>query len=329
MSNIGYNVLILAGCWIVAVGLGVYVTFVKQPEKLEQVQKAEQVIRMKQAELTALLAEEVESEYLAADAVRKWNARYREIPKALSSPEVVGYLNELTPSGFENFDVSYDRTTRLADYSYHTFRINGRGYFNNLYRFVWDVENSRSFYRLRDLNLDHIDLVKRDRDTDRDRLQVMVSFSLTVDAYFGGIEGLSADGPMLAGMTGDETLLSETPLPTIPQDVLPTRRPAVNPFFPGILDQLPPNTDNLVDFENATLISIAGQQAVFAFDGEYRALSVGDPVYLGHILSIDPAEGTVHARLNKGGIIDEVRLRLDTGDRFRFAAGARRLVPID
>jgi hypothetical protein len=329
MSNIGYNVLILVGCWIVAVGLGVYVTFVKQPEELERVQKAEQVIKMKQAELTALLSEEVESEYLAADAVRKWNSRYREIPKTLSSPEVVGYLNELTPSGFENFDVSYDRTTRLADFSYHTFRITGRGYFNNLYRFVWDVENSRSFYRMRDLNLDHIDLIKRDRESDRERLQVMVSFSLTVDAYFGGIEGMSATGDMIAGLTGDDTLLSEAPLPTIPQEVLPTRRPAINPFFPGILEQLPPNTDNLVDFERSTLISIAGDQAVFAYDGEYRSLKVGDPVYLGHILSIDSAEGIVHARLNKGGIIDEVRLRLDTGDRFRFAAGSRLLAPTD
>jgi hypothetical protein len=329
MSNIGYNVLVLAACWILAVGLGVYVTFVKQPEDLDRVQKAEQVIKMKQAELTALLAEEVESEYLAADAVSKWNARYREIPKSLTSPEVVAYLNDLTPAGFENFDVSYDRTTRLTDYSHHTFRISGRGYFNSLYRFVWDIENSRSFYRMRDLNLDHIDLIKTDRETQRDRMQVMVSFTLTIDAYFGGVEGLSADNNLLAGLQGDDTLLSESPAPTLPEEVLPKRRPAVNPFFPGILEQLPPNTDNLVDFEQATLVSIAGQRAVFQYGGEYRALGVGAPVYLGHILSIDPAEGIVHARLNKGGIIDEVRLKLDTGDRFRYATGSRRLAPIE
>jgi hypothetical protein len=328
MSNIGYNVLILAGCWIVAVGLGVYVTFVKQPDELERVQKAEQVIRMKQAELTALLAEEVESEYLAADAVRKWNSRYREIPKDLSSPQVVAYLNELTPSGFENFDVSYDRTTRLTDFSYHTFRISGRGYFNSLYRFVWDVENSRSFYRMRDLNLDHIDLIKSDRDTGRDRMQVMVSFSLTVDAYFGGVEGMSMDDRLLARLE-DETLLSEAPLPTVPEEVLPTRQPRINPFFPVILENLPPNTHNHVDLDNATLVSIAGQRAVFHYDGDYRALGVGDPVYLGHILSIDPTEGVVHARLNKGGIIDETRIKLDTGDRFRFSLGSTRLVPTE
>lgn len=325
MSNIGYNVLVLTFCWIVAMGAGVYMTFMKQPEEIERVKKAEQVIGMKQAELTALLAEEVESEQAAEVAVSKWNSRYREIPKTLSSPEVVAYLTELTPSGFENFDVSYDRTSTLRDYSYHTFRVNGRGYFNSLYRFVWDIENSRSFYRMRDLNLDHIDLVKQDRDSERERMQVMVSFSFTVEAYYGGIEGLSADELLLADADGG--LLSEAPVTEVPDFVLPKRRPDINPFFPVIMENLPPNTDNLVDLETATLISIAGDRAVFSYDSGYHSLKVGDAVYLGYIQEIDPMEGTVAARLNLGGIIDDVNLTLETGERFRHALGPTLLAP--
>lgn len=325
MSNIGYNVLVLALCWVVAVGAGVYMTFIKHPEELDRVQKAEQVIRMKQAELTALLSEESESEQLANAAVQKWNARYRSIPSTLSSPEVVAYLNDLTPSGFENFDVAYDRTTSLTDYSYHTFRITGRGYFNSLYRFVWDIENSRSFYRLRDLNLDHIDLIKRERDSEKERMQVMVSFSMTVEAYFGGIEGMSAESVQVADADGG--LLSDSPVPEVPDFVLPKRRPDINPFFPVIMDNLPPNTDNLVDLDNATLVSVAGDRAVFQYDGGYRSLKVGDAIYLGHIESIDPLEGIVSARLNLGGIIDEVELKMETGERFRHAVGPSLLAP--
>ncbi len=328
MTNIGYNVLVLTFCWIVAMGGGVYMTFVKQPEELDRVKKAEQVISMKEAELTALLAEEVESEQLAEMAVRKWNARYRSIPKTLTSPEVVAYITELTPSGFENFDVSFDRTTTLTDYSYHTFRVTGRGYFNSLYRFVWDIENSRSFYRMRDLNLDHIDLVKQDRDTQRERMQVMVSFSFTVEAYFGGIEGLSAEDMRLADADADGGLLSDAPMPEVPDHVLPQRRPDINPFFPVIMENLPPNTNNLVDVDAATLISIAGDRAVFAYDSGYHSLKVGDAVYLGYIQDIDPMEGTVSARLNLGGIIDDVHLELETGERFRHALGPTMLAPV-
>ncbi|MFW5973555.1 MAG: hypothetical protein ACOCTG_06145 [Bacteroidota bacterium] len=330
MSNIGYNILILAFCWVVATGAGVYMTFVKQPQDLDRVQKAEQVIRMKEAELTALLAEKGESEALAEAAVRKWNGRYRSIPKTLTSPEVIAYLNDLTPAGFENFDVSYDRTTTLADYSYHTFKVTGRGYFNSLYRFVWDIENSRSFYRLRDLSLDHIDLIKRDRETTREQMQVMVSFSANIEAYFGGIEGMSAEDEQYARRNDAESgLLSDAPIAAVPEDILPRKRPAINPFFPVIMENLPPNTDNLVELDNATLVSIADNRAVFQFDGEFRALAVGDPIYLGHVTSIDPVEGQLTARLNKGGIIDDAVVYLDSGDRLRHLRGLGRLTPIE
>lgn len=327
MTNVGYNILILSVCWILAVGGGVYATFVKQPGELDRVQKAEQMIQMEQAEFMALLVEETESEQLAAEAVSRWNSRYRAIPARLSSAEVVDYLNRLTPSGFESFDVSYDRTTELADYSYHTYRINGRGYFNSLYRFVWEIENGRAFYRLRDLSLDHIDVLKKDADTDRERLQVMVSFTLNVEAYFGGVEGMDPGDVLLAG--SDAALPAEAETIELPSDVLPARRAATNPFYPLIMDQLPPNTDNYVDVESASLVSIAGDVAVFQYNGEYRSVGVGDAVYLGYITELDQLGGKVHVRLNKGGIIDEVTLELDTAGRFMQARGANRLVPTE
>lgn len=327
MTNVGYNIIVLSVFWVLAVGGGVYATFVKQPGELDRVHKAEQMIQMEQAELTALLVEETESEQLAAEALSRWNARYRSIPAKLTSAEVVGYLNQLTPSGFENFDVSYDRTTDLADFSYHTYRINGRGYFNSLYRFVWEIENGRPFYRLRDLSLDHIDVLKNDANTDRERLQVMVSFTLNVEAYYGGVEGMSPEGVLLANT--DAGLPTGVEAFELPPDVLPVRRPATNPFYPLIMDQLPPNTDNYVDVETATLVSIAGDVAVFQFNGEYRSVGVGDAVYLGYITALDQLGGKVHVRLNKGGIIDEVTLELDTVGRFMQARGANRLVPTE
>jgi hypothetical protein len=67
--------------------------------------------------------------------------------------------------------------------------------------------------------------------------------------------------------------------------------------------------------------------AVFSLDDQLVSLGVGDPVYLGQIVSVDPREGRVIARLNKGGIIDEIEMVLDTGERFRQAVGPVQLSP--
>jgi hypothetical protein len=50
----------------------------------------------------------------------------------------------------------------------------------------------------------------------------------------------------------------------------------------------------------------------------------GDRVYLGRIEEVDPSEGRVVARLNRGGIVDRVERTLgsDSPLRFRREAGA-------
>ncbi|MDX1740380.1 MAG: hypothetical protein R3178_03765, partial [Rhodothermales bacterium] len=64
MSNLGYIIIILATCWLLVTGAGIYVTYFEQPEEMERLEKAEKLARLKQAETTALLAEEASSRQL-------------------------------------------------------------------------------------------------------------------------------------------------------------------------------------------------------------------------------------------------------------------------
>ncbi|GIV62522.1 MAG: hypothetical protein KatS3mg044_1388 [Rhodothermaceae bacterium] len=329
MSNFAQNIVVLVVCWLLVTGAGIYVTYFDQPEDLERLEKAEKVSRMKQAELTALMAEEASTAEQAEEILRRWNARYKIIPRELDDEEVVAYLNYLSRDGFENFDITFSGEKGSKDFNKYVYQVSGRGYFDRLYRVVWELENNRYFFRVRNLNLEHIDLVSKDPRTQREALKVMVSFTMTVEAYFGGAEGLSAD----TEQTGAESrrALSEglfTELPPVPMEVLPAREPAKNPFFPGILETIPPNTDNLVDVEEARLVSIVAGRAIFDWNGEYHQLDVGDRVYLGKIIEIDPTQDRVVARLNKGGIIDEIELELQTGERYRQALGPASLTPV-
>ena len=149
MSNkVLYNIIILAIVWVGIIIVGTYVTMFKQPDELDRIEKAGKVIRLKQAELASLFSEHSASSVKADNALNKWKARYKVIPDQLSSPEVIGYLNELTRTGFEVFDVSNSGTESGGDYRYHSFSVSGRGYFSELYRIVWELENNRYFYRV-------------------------------------------------------------------------------------------------------------------------------------------------------------------------------------
>lgn len=321
------NVLMLALCWIAATGAGVYLTFFQQPEELERLQKLEKVERLKEAEVATLLAEEAASERLAEEVLTRWRARYKFIPDSLTSAHVVGFMNDLTSRGFENFDLDYDGISHTQDYSTHTFRISGKGYFTSLYRFIWEVENHRDFYRISDLELSHIDLVSTDRDTGRERMRIMVAFDFAMEAFYAGAAGLSAPEPSLFASEEDGVWATTGELPPVPRDVLPKERPNINPFFPLIMQDLPPNTRELVNVEAVELVSIVGEQAIFKEGDRYRTVSKGGEVYLGILDVVDPSEGRVVARLNKGGIVDEVEMVLQSGERFRQALGSVRLAP--
>lgn len=331
MKKIGVNGWMMAASWILVSAVGIYYTFHHQPTQLDHLEKVEQVARMKHAELITLETEQASLAQMADNAVRKWRARYKVIPEQMTTADVVGYLNELTGSGFKNFDITYAGEHRSDDYAYYAFQVNGRAYFNSLYRLIWELENNRNFYRIRNLSLDQIDLVTKDKARGTDRLEVMVSFQATVDAYFDGIDGASAPEELDAGAYEEKriTVRGDEDLPPVPLDVLPDVRPASNPFYPTVLKQIPPNTYGRIDVEEAALVSIVGDKAVFQDGDGIRAARVGEKVYLGQIVEVDPAVGRVTARLNKGGIIDEVVKTLDSEEPYRQALGPARLSPLN
>ena len=330
MTKVGYSVLVMVALWAITIGIGVYILRAKNLD-LDQAKRAEKVARLKMAELEELFLEETRSEAAAMDATRRWFARYKIIPEDLKSPEVIGYLNRLTQSGFKNFDVRSTGTKVTEDYNFHTYAVEGRAYFSSLYGFVWDIENNRNFYRIENLTLDEIDLITEDRNSGKERLQIMVSFHMNLSAYFSGADGVSAPEDLFAELMEGESLPTgwSSQLPPVPKNILPDESPAINPFYPGILKSIPPNSDGLLEIEsvNTELISIVGGKAVFRDPTGYRSLGTGEPIYLGQITDIDPVEGRVMARLNKGGIIDEVEIFLENQKSYRQAIGGTVLAP--
>ncbi len=329
MSNLFQNIIILTVCWFIAIGGGIYTTFFYQPDEMKRLEKAEQVANMKQAELSALMAEMGDSESRASTVSSRWNSRYKIVPRTLGSEDVVAFLNEHTRTGFNPFDITFASYEESEQFFKLIFVVDGRGDFNRLYELIWAIENSRQLYRIDKLELTHFDLITDDPDTDQKRLDVVVSFSFEIHAFYGGVAGLSAsDG--LNDVDGnsqfsDSEIFSN--LPAVPDHVLPARNAVMNPFHPLILANIPPNTYNRVDMEEAELLYIIGTDAVILWNEEEWVIGIGDPVYLGQVISVDPRSGTVTARLNKGGLIDQIELKMDLGDLYKQARGSVQLAP--
>jgi hypothetical protein len=329
MSNILQNLIVLGLCWLLATAGGVYLTFIDQPAEMERLSKAEQVERMKHAELSELMTRMSESKSVADEVVTRWNARYKVIPRTLSSEDVIGMLNDLTRSGFSPFDLKFKEHIESSNYNTFVFDISGRGEFPALYNLIWSLENSREMYRVKDLKLNHFDLVTQDPETLRQKMEVVVNFTFQLEAFYGGMVGLSADDELEGAPKSAFSSFIDpmSGLPPVPDSVLPARHARMNPFHPLILENLPPNTYNLVDMNEAEVVMIAGTDAIIDWNGQVYTLGIGDSVYLGQIISVDPRNGTVLARLNKGGIVDEVELRLQTDALYKQARGNVELSP--
>ncbi|MFP4228544.1 MAG: hypothetical protein ACLFTE_06930 [Salinivenus sp.] len=312
MFNIGTNQILLLSCLLLVIGVGTYVTYFHQrgvlnslDEQIEEKQQEKERIQTLQTTLS-------DTEETLVSAREEWQSQYKVVPETTSSPVVMGYLTELTQTGFQTFDVTAGGGEDRDDYSAYTFQAEGEAYFSSLYRFVWTIENNRPFYRIRNLSLDYLEERTTDEESGRTSMDVLVSFQMDVEAIYGAVGGMEPDG----GPTDERQMQAlpvaqSRPSPPLPASVVPDPSPDINPFYPLVFEEVPPNQYDRLNVEAAKLISIISGQAVFEQDGEIERVGEGDRVYLGRIVEVDASEGRVVARLNRGGIVDTVELRVN------------------
>jgi len=291
-----YNTLLLLVCLLVIGGAGYYLTEVRQPEELQKIDDTIQLAKMEQAAVSDLLVQQASSKEKAEASLAQWRSRYKEIPSELNTADMVLYLESLTRTGFERFDIDLVGRTNKSEFSYYTFKVDALSTFAQMYRFVWHIENNRAFYRINNLKISHETIYKENTDTQLPKRYDMVQFSFTLDAYFNAKNGIAA---------GEEELME------VPDDLLPRSSARHDSFHPLVRTDLPPNDEQLLDIEKATLVSIVGNRAIFE-SGDYSYIvTEGDRIYLGEVLNVDPRTATVRVQQNKGGKTYTTLLSLD------------------
>jgi hypothetical protein len=310
MFEIESNQLLLISCLLLLIGVGTYLTYFRQQNTLQSLEEQIEEKQEEQEQIRTLQANLKDAETRFEKVRDQWETQYKIVPETVTSPDIVGYLTELTQTGFETVNISSAGSEDRDGYSVRTFGVEGQAFFTNLYRFVWTIENNRPFYRVRDLRLNYVEERNTDEETGRPSMDLFVSFQMDVQAIYGAVETIE---PTDEGEGMQRLPVAQTaPSPPLPSSVLPNPAPDINPFYPLVFEQVPPNEYERLDVESARFLSIVDGQAIFQTSSGIERVQEGDRVYLGRIVDIDPSEGRVVARLNRGGVVDQVELTLGT-----------------
>lgn len=195
--------------------------------------------------------------------------------------EVFRFLTILNQSSGLSFNYVFQDSTLTDEYGIIRSEITGTGSYRGLMQFINAIEFSEPVQKISNVSVSPLGL---------DEGYQNVSFVFQIQSNYDSQKVFNLDrtpGVSSGSLTSNH-----------------------NPFFP-LIRNVEPNTENLPNVDNSTLIGITSS-AVYLRDqnGTMVTLRPNDRVYLGRLESINTREGRVTFRLNRGGIIDVVTLEV-------------------
>lgn len=187
-------------------------------------------------------------------------------------------INQGTAATEINFNWK-DSVTQNS-YGLNSFSVSGSGPYRNLYNFIQRIERSKPLYKITSLQLQSVNSEGRLNE---------VNFEFSIDSYYNrnkdNYKPTREFNRISKGLTH-------------------------NPFSPLIYN-VPSNADNLLNVEDSRLIALSNNKAYMINQaGSLNVLSIGDPVYLGTVESVE--KSSVTFLLNRGGLSDRVTIDIKT-----------------
>ncbi len=183
-------------------------------------------------------------------------------------------------------NVEYKGAGDPGDFYTYIYSLKGTAEFNDLFKLVYAIEQSKELKKVIDGKLNNFIEVDK-----KGIPHYLVNYDFEVLVYY-------SDNNTFASSSYKENRL--------------TSNPRYNIFYPLIRDEIPPNTDNLLDVQTAQLLAVIPDGAYITdASGNSQLLWEGDEVYLGYLTKIDFNTNEVKFVLNKGGVIEKITLKLE------------------
>lgn len=284
------TLVLLALLFLILIAGGAYLYFV-QNKDLDEKKAKLQELQAKALDPQELLARYqdllVQSNRLDSIlANREFN-----IPQNLSSIKFYNFVNNVT-NGFSDkaqVNIEFLEQKQEKEFFYHEYKLTGFGYFNEVYNLIFAIENSKELKKVTSVSLGNL------VQTKEDEIPIyLVNFTLNARTYF------STDNRFAPATFAENNLGGPT---------------LYDAFYPLIRNEIPPNIDELLDVQGATLLALIPEGAFIADSkGNTFLIWEGEQVYLGYLTKIDYQNSRVSFILNKGGIIEKMDLELDRSE---------------
>ena len=281
------TLVLLAFLFIILIAGGSYLYFVqskdlsKKRDKLTELQAKALDPQELLAQYQGLLVESNRLDSILAN--REFN-----IPQNLSSIRFYNFVNNIT-NGFSDkaqVNIEFLEQKQEKEFFYHEYKLTGFGYFNEVYNLIYSIEHSKELKKVTEVSLGNLVQTKADEVP-----VYLVSYTMNARAYF------STDNRFAPATVVENNLNSPT---------------LYDAFYPLIRNEIPPNVDELLDVQGATLLALIPEGAFIADSkGNTYLIWEGEQVYLGYLTKIDYQNSRVSFILNKGGIIEKMDLELD------------------
>jgi hypothetical protein len=271
---------------ILVLGGGAY-NFIYQKAKINDRQKKIKALKLYQLDTEALNQQYalLNKRVAELDSVLA-NRRYN-IPHILSESNFFEFINKVnynfSPLSYVN--VEYNETETSNNFVIYVYTVNGVAEFNDLIGLIYAIEESKQLKKIETVELSNN--IKVDADATP---HYLITYKFKVKVFFSNDERFYVKD------------IKENNL---------SPNPEFNIFYPLVRNEIPPNKEKLLDVQTGQLLALIPDGAFFSdASGNTYLLWEGDKVYLGYLTNINYQNNEVNFVLNKGGLIEDVTLKL-------------------
>ena len=275
------NTIVLGVVGLLITVAGLFYWAFWQPRSLKKIAKDVAAVDKQLEDLPGLTDEVQRLNLQYQDVRRRYDSRSKEIPQFDISSQTYGYMSRgIDEAGFLKFDMKFMGTDEHGGWGFNTYKLEtGEAQFDNLFRFVYFLENGRRLYKIASMKLES----KEIPDAETKETNRWIAFEMELHAYF--VRNI----PELA------TSLAAKALTAIPSPYDPFK-----PMITQVLSAEAPQGE--VNADRVDLKAVVPGKAFVLAESELVVLHLGDKVWRGYVSRIDPSESLVEFTLDEGGV---------------------------
>ena len=288
MSSKVKNTIIILVIFIAIVVGGGFFHFFLQKGKIDDRQKKIRDLKLYQLDTDALNTQldTLKVKVAQLDSILA-NRKYT-IPYNLTQASFFDFVNQVSFNFSSNsyVNIEYNETETSTDFNIYHYTLNGIAEFNDFVKLIYAIEESKQLKKISNIDLTNNVKVEQDGTP-----HYLVSFRFKSNVYY------SNDNRFFLKDFKENQIIPN---------------PVYDFFYPLIRNEIPPNTDKLLDVQSAHLLALIPDGAFLSdASGNTYLLWEGDQVYLGYLTNINYQNNEVNFVLNKGGIIENYNLKLE------------------